>query len=164
MGQWLTFRFVLDDYRVLPSALVGVAAVLVVTVELLLLIGWVLVLVQALGLVVIAEPLVPFVAAGTAVLLSLYALAMLSLLLRGRVHVDCGCSAADVPVSYRLVIRNAVLIVAPLAIAWAPPPTLDAGALLVGVVAAGVAILLYAAFDQLARNAAEQASFLVSSS
>ena len=164
LGQWLTFRFVLDDYRVLPSALVGFAAVLVVTVELVLLVGWVLVLVQALGLVVIAEALVRLVAVGTAVLLSVYALAMLSLLLRGRVHVDCGCSAADVPVSYRLVIRNAVLAAVPLAIALAPAPILDVSALLVGIAAAGIAILLYAAFNQLARNAAEQASFLVSSS
>lgn len=158
IGQWQVFRFVLDDYRVVPSALVGVAAVLVVAVELVLLVGWVLVLAQALGLVTITGILVPFVAFATAFLLSCYALAMWSLLLRGRVHVDCGCSATDVPVSYRLVIRNFVLAAVPLALAGASSTALDVGTLLLGLVAAGVATLLYAAFNQLARNAAEQSS------
>jgi hypothetical protein len=104
------FRATLAAYRLLPAALVPVAAALVPGVELAV-------------AAALATPALP--AAGplaAAALLLVYAGAVAVNLARGRRHIDCGCGgpAARRPIGGWLVARNAALAAAALA-ALAPP-------------------------------------------
>ena len=156
------FRFVLDDYRLLPSGITVVTAGVVVVLEVALAVGWLVAFVGVWGELALARAIVWIVAFATMLLLVGYALAMASLLLRGRVHVDCGCSSNDIPVSYRLVVRNVVMAAVPAALLLAPPTSFVPGAVWVGVALGIVAVTLYAGFNQLAANAAEQSTWVAS--
>lgn len=104
----------------------------------------------ALGLV---TPWRPVAALGGAALLMVYGAAMAWHLARGRV-LDCGCGGAPLPLSWALVVRNAVL--AGIAAAAALPSTGRAvGAADFAVAAAALLLgaLLLAAFSQVLRTA-----------
>jgi hypothetical protein len=99
---WQVFPAIVDDYRLLPGFLIRPAAMLLVPLEALLGSAWLLAPYQLLlsGL--------------TAALLGLYAAAIAINLLRGRRHIDCGCSfglsqAAAAELSWWLVLRNGAL-------------------------------------------------------
>jgi len=95
------FRNALKQYRLLPDALLAPASRAIPIGEGVLAIAW------------LAGALPRLVAWATAALLGLYALAIAVNLLRGRVHIGCGCgfggSSNDQPISWWLVLRNLVL-------------------------------------------------------
>jgi hypothetical protein len=99
------FRATLADYRLLPAALAGPAAALVLAVEAAI----------AVALVTPAERAVGLVSA--AALLVAYGAAIAINLARGRRELDCGCAGPAVrrPISGRLVARNAALAAVALA-------------------------------------------------
>jgi hypothetical protein len=142
------FRAALAAYKLLPGALISPISIFVPILEALLGAAWLLAI-QAV-----------FVALASAVLLSAYASAIAINLLRGRIHIDCGCGMAstagrDQQLSWGLVLRNLVLIVAALA------ATLPASERAIGVVdyvtlVAGLLaiVLLYGAANQLLNNGA----------
>jgi len=142
------FRANLSAYEILPAALIAPASILVPSLEVLLGVAWLLAL----------KPM--FVALATAVLLFGYTSAIAINLLRGRIHIDCGCGMAstagrDQPLSWGLVLRNLALIIAALT------ATLPASERAIGVVdyvtlVAGLLtiVLLYGAANQLLNNGA----------
>lgn len=86
-------------------------------------------------------------------LFALYGAAITINLLRGRQHIDCGCGGDGTPISWGLVLRNAVL----LAFTWSPPSpgaglTTATGSLVAITVA--FCLLAYVIVNQLFANAA----------
>jgi hypothetical protein len=142
------FRATLTAYEIMPGALIAPASILVPIVEALLGAAWLL-NVEA-----------TFVAMTTAALLASYLSAIAVNLLRGRIHIDCGCTMGasagkDQQLSWGLVARNSVLILAALtatvptterAIGFVDYVTLVAGLLAI--------VLLYGAANQLLNNSA----------
>ena len=142
------FRAALTAYELLPGALIAPISIFVPICEALLGVAWLLAI----------QP--EFVALGSAALLGAYTSAISINLLRGRIHIDCGCGMAsaagrDQQLSWGLVARNVVLIVAALM------ATLPAGERAIGVVdyvtlVAGLLaiVLLYGEANQLLNNGA----------
>ena len=140
------FRATLTAYEIMPGAMIAPASILVPIVEALLGAAWLL----------NVEP--TLVAMATAALLTSYLSAIAINLLRGRIHIDCGCTMGasagkDQQLSWGLVARNSVLIVAALT---ATVPTtertigiVDYVTLVAGLLAI---ILLYGAANQLLNN------------
>jgi len=140
------FTSVVRDYRLVPAILVRPAAGFVVAVEALLAIGW------------LARIATPQVALLTATMFAVYGAAIAINLLRGRVHISCGCGLGSAAqgeqlLSWTLVLRNGLL--ASLALLPGLPAaernlhTLDWVTLAAAVLASA---LLYLAATQLARN------------
>lgn len=105
------FRAVVLDYRLLPPAFVPAAAAALAGAELLI------------GMLWFAGSSVTTVAAAfaTVLLLAGYALAIAINLLRGRVHISCGCGlsgSGGERLSWGLVGRNAVLLLFAVAAAF----------------------------------------------
>jgi hypothetical protein len=101
--SFAVFSAVLADYRLLPPVLVAPAARLLPLAEAALAIGW------------LSGRERTFVTVMTAGLFALYGVAMAVNLLRGRVHISCGCglgggSGAEQVLSWTLVLRNALLV------------------------------------------------------
>lgn len=142
------FRAVLADYRIIPGLLVPIAAAALPLLEIALGLGW---------LFLADLRLVAFATAG---LLVIYTAGIVVNLLRGRVHISCGCgfgkaAQGDEALSWGLVARNAGLFIAAAA-AMLPETPRPAGILdYATLVAALLAIvMLFAAGNQLIRNAA----------
>jgi hypothetical protein len=143
-----TFRATLAGYEIMPGALVAPASILVPIIEAMLGTAWLL----------NQQPV--FVALATAALLASYLSAIAINLVRGRVHIDCGCSMGssagrDQQLSWGLVARNSILIVAALT-ATVPASeraisVLDYVTLVAGLLAI---VLLYGATNQLLSNGA----------
>ena len=142
------FRATLSAYELLPDALIAPVSTLLPIIEALLGVAWLLAY----------QPI--FVALASAVLLASYTSGIVINLLRGRVHIDCGCGMGrsagnDQQLSWGLVVRNSLLIIAALttslpagarALGWVDYVTLIAGLLAI--------ILLYGATNQLLNNGA----------
>jgi hypothetical protein len=143
------FRATLADYRVLPDPLVAPAAALVVAAEVAVATALALPVGRTLGL------------AGAAGLLLVYAAAIAVNLVRGRRHIDCGCTgpAARRRISGWLVARNAVIALASIVglLPVAPRPLVWMDALTVTAATATLAAL-YAAADRLLALAPELAA------
>jgi len=138
------FRTTLGDYRLLPGAVVPLAAILVVGVE----------IAAAITLLASARRAPGPVAA--AALLVLYGVAIALNLARGRRHIDCGCAGPAVrrPISGWLVARNGALAAAVL-VGLAPVrsrPLVWVDALTVVGATATLAVL-YASLDGLLAHA-----------
>ncbi len=149
------FRAAVADYALLPRAAVDPAAVLLIAVEL------------TLGAALLRGGVVTFPAAlGTAMLVAVYTAAVAVNLLRGRRHIDCGCTGAAgrQRLSGYLVLRNGGIVFAALALAvlanmapgqarpwsWVDGVTVVAGL--------STLALLYTATDTLIANAPEIAA------
>lgn len=146
LTDFVRFRGILVAYRLLPGALVTPAAGLFAVLEIGLAIAW------ALGWNPAAT------AAATAALLGVYTLAIGLNLFRGRIYIDCGCgfgsSGSGQQLSSRLLLRNALLIAAALAVAL--PSTARELLLIdyIGLAGACVVLaLLYLGSNQLLLNA-----------
>lgn len=135
------FVGVVHNYRLLPEALVRPVAYLLPPFE-----GMV-----AIGLLI--EPTRPYAAAGAAVLLVLFTIAMGINLARGRRNIDCGCFASTLKqrLSWGLVGRNAVLLALALSVMPSELPARPLMWLDVISTVAGSAtvVLLYVAFSRL---------------
>jgi hypothetical protein len=140
------FRAVLTDYRVMPAAVVPTIASLLPLGEMVLGVAW-LFSNDAVWL-------------PTAVLLALYTTAIAVNLLRGRVHISCGCgfgrsTSVDEALTWGLVWRNLVLIGAALLNAMPGSERavgmIDYLTLIAGLIAV---LFLFSAANQLIRNAA----------
>ena len=140
------FQAVLNDYHLFPPRLVPLMARVVPVLELLLGVGW---------LISAQTPVVAYASAG---LLAAYTAAMGINLIRGRVHIGCGCgfggaSPDDQPLSVGLLLRNVVLvIVALLAALPVPERQLSIVDNLTLVAAVLASTMLYAAANQLLQN------------
>lgn len=146
------FRAALAEYRLLPSALVPLAALLIPVCEGLLGLAWLA------GQASTAAPL-------TAALLGVYAVAIAINLGRGRVHMGCGCgfggaAGKDLPLSWWLVARNVLLGGLALLGAW-PVADRALGTVdgLTLVLALAAATVLFAGATQLLRNHASMAAW-----
>ena len=142
------FRATLTAYEILPGEFIAPASILVPSIEALLGVPWLLAV----------QPV--FVAFASVIILIGYTSAIAINLLRGRVHIDCGCSMTssagrDQQLSWSLVARNLILVMAALtatipaserAIGFVDYVTLVAGLL--------AAVLLYGAANQLLNNGA----------
>lgn len=140
------FRATLEAYRLPPAALVTPVAWITASAELLLGVGWLAGFRPALT------------AAASAALLFVYTLAMAVNIVRGRVHIDCGCSfgrssAGIQQLSKGLLFRNSVLIAATV-VATLPVATRTLGPAdyLVLFAALAALTLAYAAGNQLLTN------------
>lgn len=140
------FLSALAAYRIVPAGLLDPIAKAVPWME----------------IAIAAALLVPMSRVGAlfaaAVLFLMYGAAIAINLLRGRSYIDCGCGGAAHPLSWGLVVRNAVLAAAALAVTT---PTsdrafdwLDAVTLVAGVLAFYVAYLMA---DELLRQASRMA-------
>ena len=148
LSEFGRFRAVLADYRVMPAFIVPLVAAVLPIVEVGLGLAW-------LFADNIAAP-----AVATMALLVLYSTGIAANLLRGRVHISCGCgfgkaTGADDALSWGLVMRNLVLLAAAGA-ATLPATQRTTGLLdyVTLVTALLAAILLFAAGNQLIRNGA----------
>lgn len=142
------FTAVVADYRLLPSALAPLVASTLPAAEILLGLSW------------ISGFAIEIVAPATAVLFGVFTAAIAINLLRGRVHISCGCGlggagAENQPLSWMLVLRNLLLMAAsimPLAqVTGRSQGLLDWLIVAAALLAAGV---LYLAASQLFRNQA----------
>ena len=93
------FRVILEQYQVMPQGLAGPVARIVPLLEVLLSIGW----------FTAYRP--ELVAISSAVLLAAYTAAIGLNLLRGRIHIGCGCGVGgsadgDQQLSSGLILRN----------------------------------------------------------
>lgn len=144
LRDWAYFRASLENYRVLPGALVAPAGAIAVAAELA---------------AVVTLPFPGTRAAGAivgAALLAAYALAIAVNLKRGRTRIDCGCfgAARRERIAPWMVLRNVVLAVAALgaAVPIASRPLVAIDVLTIGGAVAATAIL-YLAFGTLGSNA-----------
>ena len=142
------FQAALTDYRLVPSGLVRLTAYLIPMMEVSLALGW---------LFAVQIQIVAYASAG---LLAAYGLAMGINLLRGRVHIGCGCGFGgalqhDQQLSVGLVLRNVGL--ASIALIVTLPGSqreLGAGEYMMLLSAVAVSALLYASVSQLVQNSA----------
>ena len=153
--KWSTrrhFRETLENYQLLPTTLVAPASFLIPLLEALLGVGW------------LSGFLTSVTATISVALLGIYAMSMGINLLRGRVHIGCGCGLStasdEQPLSLSLIFRNIVLM----AMAWAttlPHSTRPLGAIdfLTLVLALLASALLYVAASQLLTNRSAMASW-----
>lgn len=93
------FRATVEEYRVLPRALAGPAAAIVIGLE------------AGLGIALLFPTGRAPALVGSAALLMLYAAVIGVNLLRGRRHIDCGCTGWGLrqPLSLWLIGRNSAL-------------------------------------------------------
>ena len=146
------FRAALDEYRLLPPALVPLAAWLIPLCEALLGLAWLA------GHASIAAPL-------SAALLGIYAAAIAINLGRGRVHMGCGCglggaAGKDLPLSWWLVVRNVMLGGLALLGVWpAADRALGSHDWLTLLLMLAAATLLFAGASQLLRNHSAMAAW-----
>ena len=99
------FAAVVEDYHLAPVFLTSLIAHILPPLEIIL------------GLALILGLAIPLVAPATALMFGFYTLAITINLLRGRVHISCGCglgAAGNQPLSWALVFRNLLLIAASL--------------------------------------------------
>ena len=167
IGQLLALAFALlfaasawhklTDLARLRGVLAGFA---IVPPVLELPVAWAISLVEAgLAIAWLLNLQTRFTALATAVLMAVYALAIGLNLLRGRVHIDCGCSIGSAKgsgqqLSWHLLLRNGVLVLAALVAALPTSSRELSLADFVGLVGGLVALaFLYAAGNQLIHNA-----------
>ena len=142
LKNFTLFKQHVADYRVLPEALTGAAAIVLTLLEICLV---VLLLTQSsFGLLLAAA------------LLLLYAFVMWVNLVKGRDSIDCGCGDPDQgqTISYSLVLRNAILAGLALAGVFATVTSrelagFDFATILFAVIAA---LLMYTTINQLLAN------------
>lgn len=151
LSGFAQFTQILADYQLLPASLVRLAAWLVTGVEVALSMLWI----AGLWLPLLNT----FTALTSAALLTLYACAVGINLLRGRVHISCGCGIegsnnSEHPLSPGIVFRNGILslfaLMPLLSVVQRDLYWFDYVAALTALLSA---VLLYAALSQLLSNA-----------
>ena len=138
LEQGARFRAALAAYDVVPDRLLGVAAPLVISLE----------LATAAGLLI----LLPAALAAAAVLLTAYAAIIAWHLSQGRRLLDCGCGDRPTPISWAMVWRNVLLAGAALLAAPSTRMGLEPTTLALALLTTVTVLLIYLAADQLIAN------------
>ncbi|MGN7871451.1 MauE/DoxX family redox-associated membrane protein [Paracoccus sp. 22332] len=127
------FHGVVRNFRLMPDALARTVAYLLPPVE----------MATAIAIAVPATSQVATALAGA--LLLVFGAAMAINVLRGRSQIDCGCfrNGLKQPLSWGVVARNAALATAAFAAAAVPFAVPGGAGLVLGVVAGGLAMLIY---------------------
>jgi hypothetical protein len=136
LDEWVG---IVANYRLAPDLFSRPLAVLVITLE-------------ALVVLLLGAGLAPRVGAALAIcLLCVFAIAMTVNLLRGRSEIDCGCFQSELRqrLSVPLVVRNLLLVLALLPSLRAASQSLSFPQWLDGIGAGMVIFLLYQAFGQI---------------
>lgn len=141
VGSYAEFTGNVRDYRIVPEKMTGVAAPVLVSLEVASVAGLVL-------------PQTRVAAAGLAAMLLLaYAAAIASNLRKGRTSIDCGCGGAGQGISRLHLLRNGVLALFAVPVIASPPPAIADVGIFLGAFAAVTALwLTYLVFDQLLGN------------
>lgn len=151
----MQFRGILDAYKILPNSIVILAAICIPVLELSIGIGWLV-----LAVLFFQLSFIPLISIA---LLTIYALAIVINLKRGRNYIDCGCgfsaknssgnSTGSQQISSGLVLRNIILIAL---VSLTAIPSNERTLVLIdyiGLILTVVAlVLLYGAFNQLLIN------------
>lgn len=142
--DWPRFVAALNDYRIVPAALAGPAAVIAAALEAIVVVATVLGQAE-LGMCI------------GALLLLAYASGMALNLSRGRGYIACGCGVGDRAesrLSWYLVIRNTVLAVLAADVAISPAGARQLGWIDAMTIAAGLVcgVSLYAALEAAMAN------------
>ena len=135
--SWVRFCASLQAYELVPESMTKLAAGLIILAELLAIAGLV--------------PVYAFGFALASILLTVYLLAILINMLRGRSFIDCGCGDEPTGLSNWLVLRN-FLLVGVSVTGFFSVASISLGLVLIGLCLAVVAYLLYAALDQMITN------------
>ncbi len=154
LSNRLDFLAILGAYKILPPVLLRPATLVIPNLEIVVALGWLLIGVAGFQL-----RAVPVISAG---ILMMYGAAIGVNLLRGRRHIDCGCSFSSSKtdkskgteqISVALVWRNSMLAVLSL-MALAPVSSRDINTLdyLALIAATVVCVFVYAAMNQLITN------------
>ncbi|MGA0839292.1 MAG: MauE/DoxX family redox-associated membrane protein [Pseudomonadales bacterium] len=136
------FAAQVDEYRLLPPRLTGVAVWVFVTTEcaLALSLPWPSIR-EATGTI-------------AALLLTLYGVAIGANLLRARTYIDCGCGDSAILLTPWLLVRNGVLAAGAALLTVAPTAReLGIWDAVTGLLALPALVILYQAMDQLLDNA-----------
>lgn len=140
-GSWSAFAGVVDNYDLLPQALVAPVA-------------WTLPVTEAAIALALLVPAArqPFAEIAAAVLLAVFALAMAINLARGRGQIDCGCGDARrrQPLRVGLVSRNLVLAGLLIVAAATPHGAASLGGAVIGLAAGLGAFMLLLVQDAFA--------------
>ncbi|HSH72128.1 MAG TPA: MauE/DoxX family redox-associated membrane protein [Methylophilaceae bacterium] len=140
LGDIERFYGFLANYQLLPEALVKVSAHLLILAE-----G----LIMAMLLIPALNQLGAWMAIA---LLMLYATAITINLLRGNVHIECGCGGPAIHLSYGLLLRNLLIALVALPSAISSHTQLnfiDAG---IGILCGVILCLVYTVAEQLIAN------------
>jgi len=140
--DFTAFTGFVQDYRLLPEALVRLAAAALLLAEGLVVAAMLIPGARAFGLVL-----------GAGLLLG-YGIAMAVNVARGRRHIECGCGGAVQPVTPALLARNAMLAMLLIAGALAPAAPLGLAEAAAAIAAGLIAFAGYLMADQLLSNAA----------
>lgn len=140
--DFTAFTGFVQDYRLLPEALVRLAAAALLLAEGLVVAAMLIPGARAFGLMLGAG------------LLQGYGIAMAVNVARGRRHIECGCGGAVQPVTPALLARNAVLAMLLIAGALAPAAPLGLAEAAAAIAAGLIAFAGYLMADQLLSNAA----------
>ena len=142
LADMTRFAASLAAYRLLPRAVVPVAARGLLVAELV-----------TLALLLLQPPLGAW---GALTLLSLYTGALAIVFAQGRREVDCGCGDKPTPVSGGVLLRNTVLVLFALAASMGAgwPVHLPVVGWGLAIAATAAAALAYLAVEQLLANAA----------
>ncbi|WP_022720186.1 MauE/DoxX family redox-associated membrane protein [Rhodopseudomonas sp. B29] len=133
----------LGDYRLLPDAAVPLIAPVLLAAEIAAICCLLLPWTRAAGAVT------------ACVLFGLYALAMVGALRAGRTEIECGCGGDGQPVSWGLVVRNAVLVLTGAALLLPQSPrSLGWADMTVGALAIAVLFLLLVIAEKMIGTAA----------
>lgn len=142
------FAAIVADYRLLPPFTVAFVALLIPLLEI------------SLGFAWLAGLATNIVAPLTALMFTIYGLAIAANLLRGRLHISCGCglgrsSGENQPLSWMLVARNVLLVaLSLLPLLPATGRTLTATDWFTLIAAVPASFLLYSGASQLLQNQA----------
>ena len=98
MLSFSVFKATLEAYQIIPGQILLPTSILVIWFEVTLCGLW------------IVEVLRPVAAAGSSILLVVYAFAIGLNLMRSRSHISCGCGWREQPLSWGLVARNTVYV------------------------------------------------------
>jgi hypothetical protein len=140
--DFTAFTGFVQDYDLLPAALVRLASALLLAAE-----------IAVVAAMLIPGARLPGLVRGAAILLG-YALAMGINVARGRRYVECGCGGAVQPITPALLIRNAVLAAVLLAGAAMVPGALAWTEAVAAIAAALIAFAGYVMAEQILSNAA----------
>ncbi|MEM7097458.1 MAG: MauE/DoxX family redox-associated membrane protein [Pseudomonadota bacterium] len=136
------FKAMVGAYKIVPEFLLTLAAISIALLEVLTI------------TLLIFQPVIGLVLATG--LFAVYLLAILINLMRDRAYIDCGCGDDPVPLSWRIVARNACLVVSGLFAILIGPGLMNLADFMIALPMAVVAVVLYHGFEQLIQNSANR--------